>query len=517
MNTAVVVAALLASCSASAAVPDAVTIVHEGNGKGAPPCVACHGANGEGQAAGGFPRLAGLDAAYMVRQMDDFASGSRANAVMKPIASALSEEEREALARHYSGLAPSAASEPAAGDELDPLGESIALRGRWDRQVPACVACHGPRGVGVGTHFPPLAGQPSGYIAAQLHAWKDGQRRNDPMGMMQHVASELGDAEIQAVAGWFAAQAASLERLPDGATVDSTTARAGTADSPPPVARDARGGEPRAAAATFAPPPESDIPDDAFGAMIRKGRDIFMDTRQHAGAYVGNSLACVNCHLDAGRRADSGPLWAAWVRYPRYRAKNDEVNTFAERLQGCFQYSMDGKAPPADGEVIEALSTYSYWLATGAPTGVDLPGFGYPKQGFEPSQKPDYARGERVYRESCAICHGAEGQGQAVAGVQVFPPLWGARSFNWGAGMHELDNAAAFIKANMPLSLGGTLDDQQAWDVAMFMNSHERPQDPRFTGDIAQTRKRFHDTRWSLYGTEVNGRLLGRGTEAPGG
>ncbi|MBN8726287.1 MAG: c-type cytochrome [Xanthomonadales bacterium] len=297
----------------------------------------------------------------------------------------------------------------------------------------------------------------------------------------------------------------------------SDNAQAATAQSPPSASRD--GGEmpQRAARAAFVPPAESAIPVDAFGAMIRKGRDIFMHTGRYAGEYVGNSLACVNCHLDAGRRADSGPLWAAWVRYPRYRAKNDEVNSFAERLQGCFQYSMNGKAPPPDGEVIEALSTYSYWLATDAPTGVDLPGFGYPKQGFEPPEKPDYGRGEKVYRESCAICHGAEGEGQAVAGVQVFPPLWGAQSFNWGAGMHELDNAAAFIKANMPLSLGGTLGDQQAWDVAMFMNSHERPQDPRFTGDVAETRRRFHDTRWSLYGVEVNGRLLGRGTEAPGG
>ncbi|MBN8726286.1 MAG: c-type cytochrome [Xanthomonadales bacterium] len=207
----VVIAASLASGGLSAAAPDAAAIVREGNDKGAPPCIACHGAHGEGQVAGGFPRLAGLDAAYMERQMDDFASGSRDNAVMKPIASALSKEERRALARHYSGLAPPAASEPAASDELDPQGESIALRGRWEGQVPACVACHGPSGVGVGSHFPPLAAQPAGYIAAQLHAWKDGQRRNDPMGMMQHVASELDEAEIQAVAGWFAAQPAMIE------------------------------------------------------------------------------------------------------------------------------------------------------------------------------------------------------------------------------------------------------------------------------------------------------------------
>ena len=96
-----------------------------------------------------------------------------------------------------------------------------------------------------------------------------------------------------------------------------------------------------------------------------------------------------------------------------------------------------------------------------------------------------------------------------MAGDYVFPPLWGPDSFNWGAGMHELDKAAAFIQANMPLSRGGMLSDQEAWDVAMFMDAHERPQDPRYDGDLAATRKAFHDTPMSLYGQRVNGRLLG--------
>ena len=70
-------------------------------------------------------------------------------------------------------------------------------------------------------------------------------------------------------------------------------------------------------------------------------------------------------------------------------------------------------------------------------------------------------------------------------------------------------NAAAFIRANMPLGRGGTLTEQDAWDVALFMNGHERPQDPRYTGDVAETRKRFHDDPNSPYGTVVNGHLLG--------
>jgi thiosulfate dehydrogenase len=266
----------------------------------------------------------------------------------------------------------------------------------------------------------------------------------------------------------------------------------------------------------FTPPPDSAIPDDPFGAMVRRGRDIFTNTQKYAKQYVGNGLNCQNCHLDAGRRANSGPLWAAYVRYPRYLSKNDAVNTYAERLQGCFEYSMNGKPPPADSEIIKALTTYSYWLATGAPTGKDLAGFDYPKQGFASPEAPGYERGRKVYEKDCALCHGNDGQGQKVAGAYVFPPLWGTESFNWGAGMQQLDMAAAFIKANMPLSLGGTLDDQDAWDVAYYMDAHERPQDPRFTGDVAQTRKRYHDSKWSLYGKEINGHVLGSGGAGSG-
>ena len=262
-------------------------------------------------------------------------------------------------------------------------------------------------------------------------------------------------------------------------------------------------------AKAFAPPPESAIPAGPFGDAVRQGRDIFVHTREYAKAYVGNDLRCSNCHLDAGRLANSAPLWGAYVAYPQYRRKNGRVNSLGERIQGCFRFSMNGKAPPLDSPEMIALESYAYWLATGAPVGARLAGAGYPKQGFKPPQPPDYARGKAVFVRHCALCHGADGQGQRAAGRDVFPPLWGPHSFNWGAGMAQLDNAAAFIKANMPLSRGGTLSDQDAWDVAMYMDGHERPQDPRYKGDLEQTRRQYHDSPLSLYGTVVDGRQLG--------
>jgi thiosulfate dehydrogenase len=269
----------------------------------------------------------------------------------------------------------------------------------------------------------------------------------------------------------------------------------------------------KAASATyFQPPADEDLPNNAYGTLVRKGESYFMNTRALAPEYVGNEMNCINCHLDRGRKANSAPLWAAYTMYPAYRKKNNKVNTFAERIQGCFQFSMNGKPPAADSEIINALTAYSYWLSTGAPVGKALPGRGFD----EPPPPPggyDIARGKLVYEQQCMICHGASGEGQKVGATFVFPPLWGKDSFNWGAGMHRINTAAGFIQHNMPLGKGETLSNQEAWDVAAFVDAHERPQDPRLVdGDIEKTRKRYHEGDGvNLYGVEVNGVLLGQG------
>ena len=122
--------------------------------------------------------------------------------------------------------------------------------------------------------------------------------------------------------------------------------------------------------------------------------------------------------------------------------------------------------------------------------------------------------GATVFSENCAACHGENGEGRRTnAGNRYqFPPLWGDASYNWGAGMANVDTAAAFIKHNMPWGLTDALGDQEAWDIAVYVNSRDRPQDPRFTGNVADTRAKFHESRWSLYGLAVDGRILGAPT-----
>ncbi len=238
---------------------------------------------------------------------------------------------------------------------------------------------------------------------------------------------------------------------------------------------------PPANAITFTPPDESTIPNSPMGDIIRFGKDVFVDTQRYAKKYVGNGLNCVNCHLEAGRKAGSAPLWAAYVAYPAFRDVSKQVNTFTERLDACFRYSMNGRMPPLDDEVIVALTAYSFWLATGAPVGAHLSGRGFPEIPAS-ALPPDPARGKAVYATHCASCHGADGLGLKAGATYAMPPVWGRDSYNGGAGMVNVKTAAAFIKANMPFGQGNTLTDQQAWDVAAFINAQPRPRDPRLQG-----------------------------------
>ncbi|MCB9702218.1 MAG: c-type cytochrome [Myxococcales bacterium] len=269
-------------------------------------------------------------------------------------------------------------------------------------------------------------------------------------------------------------------------------------ECPPPAPAEAAADEAKPAGGAHLPPDYDAIPEGPLGDSIRRGALIFTDTPKHAGDYVGDSHSCVNCHLDAGRRADAGPLWAAWGMYPDYREKDHKMNTMEDRLRGCFTYSMNaqgsakGEPPPYGDPILVDLQAYMRWLATGAPAATEMSGRGYPAPP-KPEGGASKEDGAKVYAEKCALCHGENGEGKTLADGHVqFPPLWGANAYNWGAGMHRNNTAAGFIKANMPLSQGGTLSDKEAWDVAVFINSHERPKDPRQVGTVAEADAEFH-------------------------
>lgn len=210
MRTQWVIAALtgLSLCtSIKIALADAKTITLQGKGNETPACITCHGAHGEGMSANGFPRLAGLNADYLKRQLDAFAKGERNNPMMTPIAKTLNEDDRVALANYYAGLgiSSSTTTTTAPTTQTNAVGVMLALKGRWSQDLPACVQCHGAMGSGVGTVFPALAGQSANYIENQLHAWQQGQRAPGPLGLMKVIASKLSSTDIKEVANYFAA------------------------------------------------------------------------------------------------------------------------------------------------------------------------------------------------------------------------------------------------------------------------------------------------------------------------
>jgi thiosulfate dehydrogenase len=121
-----------------------------------------------------------------------------------------------------------------------------------------------------------------------------------------------------------------------------------------------------------------------------------------------------------------------------------------------------------------AILSYMRWLSSDVPTGVSIPGRGFKK--IKPQRQPSFEEGKVLYTQHCASCHQANGAGLRQAdGRVLFPPLWGPGSFNLGAGMARLNTAAAFIKHNMPQGQEGSLEDQQAYDIAAYIIHRARP------------------------------------------
>lgn len=172
-------------------------------------CASCHGDLGQGRE--NVPRLAGLPADYIVKQINDFARGRRLNESMRIVATSLAEEEKRQLGQYYAGLRVPSNAKPELGGDLV-RGQALALHGDWSRNVPACFSCHGPSGFGVSPGFPALAAQQAPYTASQLAAWVGGHRNNSPLDLMGRISRGLSDADRSAVADYLA----SLPPVPAG-------------------------------------------------------------------------------------------------------------------------------------------------------------------------------------------------------------------------------------------------------------------------------------------------------------
>jgi len=228
----------------------------------------------------------------------------------------------------------------------------------------------------------------------------------------------------------------------------------------------------------FMPPSMDELPKDKYGDEVRLGYNIFTQTQKYASRYAGRGLVCSNCHLDAGRKPNAVPLWGAAGMYPGYRFASDKNDTLEDRMADCFRNSMNGIAPAPDSPEMRALLAYANFVSKGVPIGVHMPGRSFPDvdyTGYEASP----TRGKQVFMSKCAVCHGEDGLGSRKDdGSYQYPPLWGFNSYNKGASLYKQRKLARFIRANMPLGQGFSLTEQQAWDLASFVNMHERPKSP---------------------------------------
>ena len=185
--------------------PDAergAMIAVQGTATGAPPCAQCHAFNGVSDSSGAFPRIGGQSPEYLAKQLRDFNSGVRSNALMSPIAKALSPDDVGDVAAYYAGVDAPFLPLKAPGPELVKLGETLATVGNARRQIQSCNNCHGPGGVGLPPAIPYLGGQYSTYIAFTLREWQRGDRQSSP-NQMKVVANKLDKHEIAAVAAYY--------------------------------------------------------------------------------------------------------------------------------------------------------------------------------------------------------------------------------------------------------------------------------------------------------------------------
>lgn len=224
--------------------------------------------------------------------------------------------------------------------------------------------------------------------------------------------------------------------------------------------------------------------------------------------YAGNNLDCSSCHLDSGTKPGTLNLLEAASRYPRFSGRDGIEGDLRDRMNGCMERSMNGRKLPRDSAEMRSMEAYILSLGQQYEAmGETRRQSDEPPAFQEPPRAADVQAGKLVYEQRCQVCHGDNGQGLLatldVRDGYVFPPLWGPDTFNNGAGMHRVLTAARFIKARMPLGQAD-LSDAQAFDVAAYINSTERPRMANLEVDYPDLRNKPVDGPYGPYADEFS-------------
>ncbi len=221
---------------------------------------------------------------------------------------------------------------------------------------------------------------------------------------------------------------------------------------------------------TWQPPVVDSTPDDQLAASVYRGLALVTHTRDSLPAFVGGNLVCTSCHLDEGRRPNAIPLMGVMARFPKYMDRTGAVVPIEDRINYCFTRSLSGSRLPSDSREMQDIVAYLAYISKGVPTGEHVRGEGLPSM---PKLIGDQALGKKLFTNNCARCHGNDG-----AGIGPVPALWGPKSFSIGASMARTERAASFIRRNMPFDKPGSLTNQQSFDIAAYITSMARPDQP---------------------------------------
>ena len=219
--------------------------------------------------------------------------------------------------------------------------------------------------------------------------------------------------------------------------------------------------------------------------MIIYGQDLIANTSRYLGPrgsvlQISNGMNCQNCHLDAGTRPWGNNYGAVASTYPKFRERSGTIESIPKRVNDCFERSLNGKAIDTTGYEMKSIVAYIQWLGQDVkkaekPKGAGITDLVYLDRAASP------VKGQIVYNQKCQSCHGADGEGlkQLNEVSYAYPPLWGKHSYNTGAGLFRLSRFAGYVKDNMPFNQAKhdapVLTDEEAWDVAAFVNSQPRP------------------------------------------
>lgn len=231
-------------------------------------------------------------------------------------------------------------------------------------------------------------------------------------------------------------------------------------------------------------PDTNTITNDAQGKLINYGRSLIANTAYYLGPkgsvkHMSNGMNCQNCHLDAGTKPFGNNYSGVASTYPKFRERSGASENIYKRVNDCFERSLNGSGLDSLSKEMQAIKAYLVWLGKDVKKGDKPNGAGLTKLAFL-NRAADPIKGKLVYIAKCQLCHSDNGEGKMNPNniTYQYPPLWGKSSYNIGAGLYRLTKFAGYVKSNMPL--GATYDnpqltDEEAWDIAAFVNSQQRP------------------------------------------